>query len=163
MEEVRHTDEELHPLNTLARVLLLELFKLELLVWCRLIKFCRFQVCNSKIYHLDIVMCVYHPKWSLLPYHIFDPVYPLLPLIPSSLWQPPYCCLCLRFCLLAFLLLYLLPSVLHATWVKSHGSWLLFSLTSLSIILSTLSKWANFIIPYLSTKEKNKQIWLYPN
>ena len=71
-------------------------FFLNLLGWHWLIKLYRFQGYNPIIHHVYIVLCVHHPKSSLLP----SPFVPrLLSSAPShslSLWYSPYCCPCLR-------------------------------------------------------------------
>ena len=61
-------------------------FSMNLLGWHWLINLHRFQVCNSIIRHLYIVLCAHHPKSSLLP-SPFIPLYPFLPpptLFPSG-------------------------------------------------------------------------------
>ena len=56
---------------------------LNLLRWHWLIKLYRCQVYNSLIRHVYIVLCVHHPKSSLLPSHL-SLLYPLLPPPPPS-------------------------------------------------------------------------------
>ena len=97
---------------------------MNLLGWYWLIKLYRFQVYNSVVHHLCIVLCVPHSKSSLLPAW-FIPLYPLLP-APThlSLWQSPYCCLCLSFCSLVCFFPLLLPPLSpslcpHSFWPLS--------------------------------------------
>ena len=54
-------------------------FKMNLLGWHWLIKLYRFQMYNSTTHHLYIVLCVHHPKSSLLP----SPFIPLTRKRPS--------------------------------------------------------------------------------
>ena len=56
---------------------------MNLLGWHWLIKLYRFQVCNSLILHLYIVLCVHHPNSSLLPS-------PFIPHLPSSTSPTPF-------------------------------------------------------------------------
>ena len=56
---------------------------LNLLGWYWLIKLYRFQVCNATIRHLYIVLCVHHPRSSLLSS-------PLLPYTPSTFSPLPF-------------------------------------------------------------------------
>ena len=80
--------------------------------WHWLIKLFRFQVYNSMINHLYSALCVHHPKSNLLllPY-IWSPLLFTTLHLPS-LWLPPYCWLCLSFCLFS-LFVHLLLSVLY--------------------------------------------------
>ena len=55
---------------------------LENVYWCWLIKLYRFQVYNSIIHHLYSILCIYHPKSSLLHHHLSPPV-------SSSILSPP--------------------------------------------------------------------------
>ena len=64
--------------NTELLLFLLEQSLLNLLGWHWLIKLYRFQVDNSTIHHVYIVLCVHHPKSSLLPSPFNLPL-PLLP------------------------------------------------------------------------------------
>ena len=65
---------------------ILFLFLLNLLGWHWLIKLYMFQVYNSTIHHLYIVLCVHHPNSSFFP----SPFIPSLPsstcLHPLSIW-----------------------------------------------------------------------------
>ena len=69
-------------------------FSLNLLGWHWLIKLYRFQVYISTIHHLYIVLCVPTPSQvsSITIYPCFTLFYVPHPL---SLWQSPYCFLCL--------------------------------------------------------------------
>ena len=59
-------------------------FQLNLLRWHRLIKLYRFQVYDSTTHHLYMVLCVHHPKSSLLP-SPFVPLYCLIPPPPPNI------------------------------------------------------------------------------
>ena len=62
-------------------------YLLNLFGWHWLIKLYRFQVYNSKIHHVYIVLCAHHPKSSLLS-PSFVCIYPLQPPSnPLSLWS----------------------------------------------------------------------------
>ena len=81
------------------------------LEWHGSIKLCRFQVYSSIIlHHLYIVLCVHQPESTFLPYHL-SPLLPSTCPIPASLWQPPYCWLCLGV-LCLFIWFCLIPSPL---------------------------------------------------
>ena len=66
-------------------------FLLNLLGWHWLIKVYRFQVYNSIIHHLYIVLWVHHPKSSLLPSPFMPPLLSSTPPHAPSLWQSPSC------------------------------------------------------------------------
>ena len=61
-------------------------FLFNLLGWCFLTKFYRFQVYSSKIHHLYIILCVHQPKLYLLPSLFITPLPSSTSPYPLSLW-----------------------------------------------------------------------------
>ena len=72
--------------------------------WTQQIKLNRFQACNSMIPHLYIVLCVHHPKSSLLP-SPFTPIPSFTSPIPSSLVSTMPLSESMSFCLIVCLFL----------------------------------------------------------
>ena len=99
------------------------LFLLNLLVWHWLIQLCRFQVYIAMIYDLYVASSAHHSNAHHLPSPCIRPPLCLLPLHPPFLWYPPYCFLCMSFCLLVFLVYsFVAFSFMFHIWMKSYGS-----------------------------------------
>ena len=91
-----------------------------LLGWQWLIRLHRFQVYNSKIYHLYIMHCMPTTQHQILHHYIFDPFFPLLPSpcspLITSILLSVLMSVCFSFCsFVAF-------SFISHQWLKSYGS-----------------------------------------